>query len=102
MHCIHCMRMHTIRMYIYIYLRVRARVSYSGGARQDDEDALDEDVGTVQAGGSLLPPLTIKRQGVTTVSILIERIGLKDAQTYIEPRMTVSLVGTYTCGGVFR
>lgn len=42
--------------------------------------------------GSLLPPLTIKRAGVTTASIVIEKIGLKDAETYIDPRITITLV----------
>lgn len=43
--------------------------------------------------GSLLPSPKVK-SGQTTISILIEKIGLKDAQTYINSYLTVSVTGS--------
>eukprot|EP00455_Lapot_gusevi_P044436 TRINITY_DN5551_c0_g2_i1.p1 TRINITY_DN5551_c0_g2~~TRINITY_DN5551_c0_g2_i1.p1 ORF type:complete len:300 (-),score=80.60 TRINITY_DN5551_c0_g2_i1:101-1000(-) len=43
-------------------------------------------------GGKLLPPPRILQSGLTTLEIEIEKIGLKDASTYIDAFITVSVV----------
>jgi len=42
-------------------------------------------------GGSLLPPPAKVPAGSTTFSVVIDKIGLKDAQTYIDASITVSV-----------
>lgn len=39
-----------------------------------------------------LPPLIVTQSGTTTLSVRLEKIGLKDATSYIEPRLTVTVV----------
>jgi hypothetical protein len=59
------------------------------------EDADSKAPSATNGNGSLLPPLTLKTSGVTTISIFIEKIGLKDAQTrsYMDGRITTTVVG---------
>jgi len=56
-----------------------------------DDGKTDDKVDVKSDGGSLLPPPSKVAAGSTTFSITIEKIGLKDAQTYIQPHITVSV-----------
>jgi len=42
------------------------------------------------AGGSLKPP-PAARPGMTSITMVIEKIGLKDAEVYIQPHLTISV-----------
>jgi len=55
---------------------------------EKDEDAVVVDE---KEAGTLLPAVKAK-PGETTISIRIDKIGLKDAQTYLSPYITVSVV----------
>ncbi|GAB5355540.1 hypothetical protein AAMO2058_000214100 [Amorphochlora amoebiformis] len=48
--------------------------------------------GTKLEKDGLLPPLMGLKRGLKTISIQIQSIGLKDALTYIDPFITISLV----------
>lgn len=56
-----------------------------------DTVASDPDGKVEAVGGTLLPKLKY-RPGSTSVSIFLEKIGLKDAETYFEPHVTVTIV----------
>jgi len=55
---------------------------------EKDEDAIVVDE---KEAGTLLPAVKAK-PGETTISIRIDKIGLKDAQTYLSPYVTVTVV----------
>ena len=75
----------------------------------DDEDEDDEDdeddgaeAGAKPGGGSLLPRKRFPAN--TAISITIERIQIKEPESFIEPYFTVSIHGTHAvwwrgCGG---
>lgn len=60
----------------------------------DDDDTKENADNTAgKTVGTLLSPPANVAPGLTTFSINVKKIGLKDAQTYINPFITVSVVG---------
>ena len=66
-----------------------------GAAEDSDSELVEETFGdlSMKSAGTLLPPPVRASSGRgKLVSILVEKIGLKDATKYYEPYVTVSLV----------
>ena len=57
------------------------------------ERKVDDESGAEDRGGTLLPQPKL-RAGCTFLAFDIDRIGLKDAGSYVQPHFTVSVYGT--------
>jgi Axin interactor dorsalisation-associated protein, C-terminal len=49
------------------------------------------DITLSQSNNDLCPPLAISEPGLTTVSLVIDKVGLKDAEKYIDAHIRVSI-----------
>jgi len=60
--------------------------------KKDEISSLGDEARDPKAeGGSLLSPPSKLKPGQTSFSVLIDKIGLKDAQTYINAHLTISV-----------
>lgn len=60
-----------------------------------DEDNDDE----MLMAASDSKPALVRQPGSTYVDIILEKIGLKDANVYVNPTLSVSILGTSECAG---
>mmetsp|Transcript_18917 Transcript_18917/g.30744 ORF Transcript_18917/g.30744 Transcript_18917/m.30744 type:complete len:294 (+) Transcript_18917:67-948(+) len=74
------------------HIRVKSGINVYASSDSNNKVTIEEEKFDENAQNDLLPPPKDVRSGQQTISILIESIGLKDAPTYIDPFVTVSLV----------